>query len=154
VSCAACAPPPQCNGVSKLAARRGGREMHYMERGDEKRCDPQKILPGARSIIVVALNYFSVIRLAVQTAATGKIARYAWGNDLSRCDRDKACQIDNFLVNSTDDKSVMSIRTHSGTRSRSRAGIGWHGKSTMLVDPRLARVFSRRNLTTPRSTPG
>src|SRR5207244_7852486 len=33
-------------------------EMHYMQRGEEKRCDPQKVLPGARSIVVVAMNYF------------------------------------------------------------------------------------------------
>src|SRR5437870_5969689 len=33
-------------------------EMSYMERGEEKRRDPQKILPGARSIVVLALNYF------------------------------------------------------------------------------------------------
>jgi len=32
--------------------------MNYMERGEEKRCDPQKVLPGARSIVVLALNYF------------------------------------------------------------------------------------------------
>ncbi len=32
--------------------------MNYMERGEEKRCDPQKVLPGAKSIVVLALNYF------------------------------------------------------------------------------------------------
>src|SRR3954465_8840091 len=33
-------------------------DMQWMERGAEKRCDPQQILPGARSIVVVALNYW------------------------------------------------------------------------------------------------
>ena len=33
-------------------------EMDWLGRGQEKRCDPDKILPGGRSVIVVALNYF------------------------------------------------------------------------------------------------
>src|SRR5256885_12053645 len=33
-------------------------DMQWMERGAEKRCDPQQVLPGARSIAVVALNYW------------------------------------------------------------------------------------------------
>src|SRR6266404_8268660 len=75
-------------------------EMNYMERGEEKRCDPQKVLPGARSIVVLALNYWqgeepnlgrdaALRRLrtaqravpTVSTAAGGRIARYAWGDD-------------------------------------------------------------------------
>ena len=32
--------------------------MSYMERGEEKRCDPHKVLPGVRTIVVLALNYF------------------------------------------------------------------------------------------------
>src|SRR5438445_7061999 len=35
-------------------------EMGYMERGEEKRGDPQKVLRDARSIVVFALNYFHV----------------------------------------------------------------------------------------------
>src|SRR5205807_3046061 len=60
-------------------------EMGYMERGEEKRRDPQKVLPGTRSIIVLALNYFQGDKIAAGTAATapatGRIARYAWGDD-------------------------------------------------------------------------
>src|SRR6266513_3290513 len=33
-------------------------EMQWMERGAEKRCDPDRVLPGLRSVIVVALNYW------------------------------------------------------------------------------------------------
>ena len=33
-------------------------EMEYIRRGEEKRCDPQQVLPGAKSIVVLALNYF------------------------------------------------------------------------------------------------
>jgi epoxyqueuosine reductase len=58
-----------------------------MERGEEKRCDPQKVLPGARSVIVMALNYFQDVETGVTSAnskigaAHGRVARYAWGDD-------------------------------------------------------------------------
>jgi epoxyqueuosine reductase len=53
-------------------------EMQWLERGAEKRCDPQLVLPGARSVIVVAMNYWQG---AAEPANTGRIARYAWGDD-------------------------------------------------------------------------
>src|SRR3954465_1730240 len=57
-------------------------EMQWMERGAEKRCDPQQILPGAKSVIVVALNYWqgdAPWGSATHDVAKGRIARYAWG---------------------------------------------------------------------------
>src|SRR6188768_367479 len=53
-------------------------EMEWLERGEEKRRDPQKVLPDARSIVVVALNYWQGDLAAT---AQGRIARYAWGVD-------------------------------------------------------------------------
>ncbi len=48
-------------------------EMNYMQRGEEKRCDPQKVLPGAKSIVVLALNYFQGERVprSPDASATG-----------------------------------------------------------------------------------
>ena len=54
-----------CGSAPHVAAFRnwldegGHGEMGYMERGEEKRCDPQKVLPDARSIVVLALELFS-----------------------------------------------------------------------------------------------
>ncbi len=126
---AACASPPHATEFRNWLREGAAGEMHYIERGEEKRCDPQKVLPGARSIIVVALNYFQGhtirrspasgrrgdLRRGRRTAATGKIARYAWGDDYHRpiLERDHAAE----------------------------AGIGWHGKSTMLINPRLGTWF-------------
>ena len=117
---AACSSPTPYNGVSKLAAEGAAGEMHYMERSEEKRCDPQKVLPGARSIIVVALNYFQGhATRPSQTAATGRIARYAWGDDYHECDRGKAGQDRQFpwWIRWTA-KVLRRYRPHSGTRSR------------------------------------
>src|SRR5262249_18413513 len=86
-------------------------EMNYLARNAEKRCDPQQVLPEAKTVIVLALNYFqgADVEAAVSAArplgagvspadsvvagvppamsapdtgaATGRIARYAWGDD-------------------------------------------------------------------------
>jgi len=73
---AACGSAPHVDEFRNWLDEGGHGEMSYMERGEEKRCDPQKVLPGARSIVVLALNYFQGDPKAGDTpAATGKIAR-------------------------------------------------------------------------------
>lgn len=127
-------------------------EMHWMERSEEKRRDPQTVLPGARSVIVFALNYWQGVETGVSpassaadTAATtsrGRIARYAWGDDYHQVIKSKLKSIDNLL------------RDHGGTQKcyvdtgpvlerdyAAEAGIGWHGKSTMLIDTKLGTWF-------------
>jgi epoxyqueuosine reductase len=118
-------------------------EMGYMERGEEKRCDPHKVLPDARSIVVLALNYFHGDPQAVDTlAATGRIARYAWGDDYHDLIETKLDKIDEFLRDFGGqqkryvDTGPILERDHAA-----RAGIGWHGKSTMLINERLGTWF-------------
>ena len=55
---AACNAPAHANDFREWLRDGAHGEMNYMQRGEEKRCDPQCILPGAQSIIVLALNYF------------------------------------------------------------------------------------------------
>ncbi len=55
---AACNAPAHANDFREWLRDGAHGEMNYMQRGEEKRCDPQKVLPGARSIVVLALNYF------------------------------------------------------------------------------------------------
>jgi epoxyqueuosine reductase len=128
-------------------------EMNYMQRGEEKRCDPQKVLSGAKSIVVLALNYFqgegnrrspasAKLRRGRQTAATGTIARYAWGDDYHDVIEAKLDKIDQFLRGFGGqqkcyvDTGPILERDHAA-----QAGIGWHGKNTMLIDERLGTWF-------------
>ncbi len=128
-------------------------EMNYMQRGEEKRCDPQKVLSGAKSIVVLALNYFqgegnrrspasAKLRRGSQTAATGTIARYAWGDDYHDVIEAKLDKIDQFLRGFGGqqkcyvDTGPILERDHAA-----QAGIGWHGKNTMLIDERLGTWF-------------
>jgi epoxyqueuosine reductase len=140
---AACGSAPHVHEFRNWLDEGGHGEMSYMERGEEKRCDPQKVLPGARSIVVLALNYFQGDPKAGDTpAATGKIARYARGDDYHDLVANKLDKIDEFLrafdgqQKGYVDTGPVLERDHAA-----EAGIGWHGKSTMLIDERLGTWF-------------
>jgi epoxyqueuosine reductase len=115
-------------------------EMQWMERGAEKRCDPQEVLRGARSIIIVALNYWQGPEPAPRKP--GRIARYAWGDDYHEMMLEKLEQLSAFLTDLGGtqkcyvDTGPVLERDHAA-----EAGIGWHGKSTMLIDPKLGTWF-------------
>src|SRR6266705_1277091 len=93
----ACTPPKHATEFREWLREGAHGEMNYMERGEEKRCDPQKVLPGARSIVVLALNYFQGQQVQASEDAKGKIARYAWGDDYHQVIESKLDKIDNFL---------------------------------------------------------
>ena len=115
-------------------------EMQWMERGAGKRCDPQRVLPEARSIVVVALNYWQGEQ--PQPTGRGRIARYAWGDDYHDVMLEKLERLAGFLaeLGGTQkcyvDTGPVLERDHAA-----EAGIGWHGKSTMLVDAKLGTWF-------------
>lgn len=146
-------------------------EMDWLARGEEKRCDPQQVLPGVRSVIVVALNYWpgeqptagkqTKERLSpdrqtndggLETAApwgrrplgaaTGKIARYAWGEDYHDIMLPRLEQLSALLAGRGGaQKCYVDTGPILERDYAAAAGIGWHGKSTMLVDPKLGTWF-------------
>jgi epoxyqueuosine reductase len=141
---AACAAPGHASEFRTWLREGAAGEMSYMEHGEEKRCDPQKVLPGARSIVVVALNYWQGESATPKAfgAAEGRIARYAWGEDYHEVISQKLDKIDNFLRRFGGrqklyvDTGPILERDHAA-----QAGIGWHGKSTMLIDTQLGTWF-------------
>ena len=140
---APCAPPPHAADFRDWLSNGASGEMNYMQRGEEKRCDPQQVLPGARSVIVFALNYWQGAEpKSDMDAANGRVARYAWGDDYHDVIAKKLTMIDDFLRQFGGaqkcyvDTGPVLERDHAA-----EAGIGWHGKSTMLIDPKLGTWF-------------
>ena len=115
-------------------------EMDWIERGADKRCDPERILPGARSIIVLARNYWQ--GEAQPPRGAGRIARYAWGDDYHDVMMTKLEKLSALLseLGGTQkcyvDTGPVLERDHAAS-----AGVGWHGKSTMLIDATLGTWF-------------
>lgn len=151
---AACSPPAHADKFDDWLREGAHGEMEYMARGEEKRRDPQKILPGAKSVVVLALNYFQGEMEAARPRAAearpargragskGRIARYAWGDDYHDVIAAKLDRIDIFLREFGGqqkcyvDTGPILERDHAA-----QAGIGWHGKSTMLIDEKLGTWF-------------
>ena len=139
---AACAAPKHTSEFRTWLREGAAGEMSYMERGEEKRCDPQIVLPGARSIVVLALNYWQGGAAHRAAATAGRVARYAWGEDYHDVISRKLDKIENLLrrfggtQKSYVDAGPILERDHAA-----EAGIGWHGKSTMLIDTRLGTWF-------------
>src|SRR6266404_1668960 len=141
---AACTVPAHATEFREWLREGAHGEMNYMERGEEKRCDPQQVLPGGRSIVVLALNYFQgeQVPRRSKTDARGKIARYAWGDDYHEVIEAKLDKVDRFLRGFGGrqkcyvDTGPILERDHAA-----QAGIGWHGKNTMLIDEQLGTWF-------------
>ncbi len=144
---AVCDAPAHANEFDDWLRDGAQGEMSYMERGAEKRGDPQKVLRGARSMIALAMNYFqgevdTGNRIPETGKKYGKIARYAWGDDYHDVMSAKLDKIDIFLRGfGGRQKCYVDTGPILERDYAAAAGIGWHGKSTMLVDPKLGTWF-------------
>ena len=140
---ALCAPPAHVAEFDQWLQEGAAGEMNYMTRGAEKRRDPGKVLVGARSIIILAINYFSKTgEPKPECAPRGRIARYAWGQDYHEVIQKKLERIDSFLREfGGKQKYYVDTGPVLERDYAAKAGIGWHGKSTMLINERLGTWF-------------
>ncbi|HEY6071014.1 MAG TPA: tRNA epoxyqueuosine(34) reductase QueG, partial [Chthoniobacterales bacterium] len=140
---ATCSPPAHAKEFADWLSDGAHGEMHYMARGEEKRRDPQNVLPGARSVIVLALNYFIESgKRKTESGNYGRIARYAWGDDYHDVIAAKLKKIDNFLRKlGGEQKCYVDTGPILERDYAATAGIGWHGKSTMLLNRELGTWF-------------
>ncbi|MDQ6624091.1 MAG: tRNA epoxyqueuosine(34) reductase QueG [Verrucomicrobiota bacterium] len=115
-------------------------EMSWMERGAAKRLDPDLVLPEARSVIVVAMNYWQGD--GESGTKKGRIARYAWGDDYHELLITKLRGLDDFLrAHGGEQKCYVDTGPILERDFAAEAGVGWHGKSTMLIDRQLGTWF-------------
>jgi epoxyqueuosine reductase len=111
-------------------------EMNWMERDTERRTDPRLVMPGARSVVVVALNYFTPHEHAPEDDATGKISRYAWGDDYHDVVGGKLKELLAWIkaeCPGAEGKACVDIQPLMDKAWAVRAGLGWIGKHTNLI---------------------
>lgn len=115
-------------------------EMQWMAREPDKRTDPREFFPQAQSIIVVALNYYTSHQHAnnVETGdpATGKISRYAWGDDYHEVVGSKLLSLLAWIQQElppAEGKVCVDIQPMMDKAWAVRAGLGWIGKHTNLI---------------------
>ena len=134
------AAPPHAGVFREWLAQGCAGEMAWMERNADRRTDLQLVLPGAQSVVVLAMNYAPGD--AAPKGAQAGIARYAWNADYHDVIAPKLREIDAFLQRHG---GVQRVYVDTGPVLErdfaALAGIGWHGKSTMLISPRLGAWF-------------
>ena len=109
--------------------------MGWMARDPEQRTDPRALLADARSVVVVALNYYTPHTHA-DDAATGKISRYGWGDDYHDVLKGKLQELlarvkENWPT--AEGKVCVDIQPMMDKAWAARAGLGWIGKHTNLI---------------------
>ena len=114
--------------------------MSWMAKNREIRDDPGKLLSGCRSILVIAVNYFTP-HLHLRFPNFPRISRYAWGRDYHRVLRKILKNIESELDETAREeghfgamyRSVVDTAPFRDKVWAQRAGIGWIGKNTCLI---------------------
>lgn len=146
---APCVVPPHAEDFHVWLADGRAGEMAWLERNKERRTDPQQVLPGARSVVVLGMNYWQPEPAPVE-GVRGRIARYAWGDDYHDVIERKLDQLDEWLkARGGVQKCYVDTGPMLERDFAALAGVGWQGKSTMLVHPKLGTwTFLSEILTT------
>jgi epoxyqueuosine reductase len=140
------APATPADGFARLQdwlAHGYAGDMDYMQQHGHARGHPSSILPDVRSVLMVALNYNPARGLA-DTNAKARIARYALGTDYHDVLRDKLKQLLAWLQEQAPDCRGRAVVDTAPLLERDyarRAGLGWFGKNTMLLHPKLGSYF-------------
>jgi epoxyqueuosine reductase len=109
--------------------------MAWMEQDPARRADPQRVLPGCRSLISVGMNYLTNHR-ANEQPGFGRIARYAWGKDYHKILGKKLVQLEAriaALAPSAATRSYVDTGPIMEKAWAQQAGLGWIGKHSNLV---------------------
>jgi len=109
--------------------------MAWMARDPEMRTDPRRIFPAARSVVVVAKNYYTPSQ-HIDDAATGKVSRYAWGDDYHDVVSSKLRTLLSWIreeMPEAEGKACVDIQPMMDKAWAVKAGLGWIGKHTNLI---------------------
>ncbi len=123
--------------------------MAWLERNADRRTDPELVLPGVRSVIVLGMNYWQRDQEAGESVK-GRIAKYAWGDDYHDIIEPKLWELDAFLQTlGGRQRQYVDTGPVLERDFAALAGVGWHGKSTMLIHPKFGTwLFLASILTT------
>ena len=115
--------------------------MQYMENHFDMRIDPSKLVPGAKSVITLLLNYFPTQE---QKAGAPKIAKYAYGKDYHEVIRDKLKKFLAEIKLSIGEVNGRGFVDSAPVLERSwaqKTGLGWIGKNGNLINKQSGSFF-------------
>lgn len=117
-------------------------EMNYMENHFDKRLDPRLLVDDAKSVISLTLNYYPESQQ--QDPEAPKISKYAYGMDYHLVIKEKLFQLLNFISEEIGKVSGRAFVDSAPVLDRAwakRAGIGWIGKNSNLINKKSGSFF-------------
>ncbi len=138
-----------------ISARFHG-EMHYLSRHAPLKFDPARMLPGARSVIVVGLNYYQpygprrgtriaeAIGAPTEGSNGGRVARYAWGRDYHKVLGGRLLRVARELAGRYPSDSFRPFSDATPLAERyfaEKAGIAFTGRHTLLISSAFGSWF-------------
>jgi epoxyqueuosine reductase len=116
-------------------------KMSYMERHFDLRIDPRKLVPDAKSVITLLLNYYPEEK---QSDEAPKIAKYAWGVDYHYVIREKLNELMSFIHKNIGEVAGRGFVDSAPVLERSwaqQSGLGWVGKNGNLISKQTGSFF-------------
>ncbi|MEO5684733.1 MAG: tRNA epoxyqueuosine(34) reductase QueG [Chitinophagaceae bacterium] len=115
--------------------------MQYMDNHFDLRIDPTRLVPGAKSVITLLLNYYPAQQ---QQPAAPKIAKYAYGSDYHDVIRNKLNELIKLIKSNIGDINGRGFVDSAPVLERSwaqRSGLGWVGKNGNLINKQSGSFF-------------
>ena len=110
-------------------------QMSYMQNYFDKRLDPRLLVPGAKSVISLLLNYYPSEKQADDTAP--KISKYAYGKDYHLVIKEKLNQLLEFIkenIGEVDGRAFVDSAPVLDKAWAKKGGLGWIGKNSNLIN--------------------
>lgn len=117
-------------------------EMGYMARNFDKRLDPRKLVPGAKSVVSLLYNYYPDVSQLDGDAP--KLARYAYGKDYHGVIKDKLFEFMHEIqteIGAVEGRVFVDSAPVLEKAWAAKSGLGWVGKNTNLIRKQNGSFF-------------
>jgi epoxyqueuosine reductase len=121
-------------------------EMSYLEKNVDKISDPEKLFPGVKSIIMVRMNYLPAPPLFeyLKNPVKAFISRYALGKDYHRLMRKRLQKLADKINHAIGEFNYRAFTDSAPVLEKplaEKAGLGWIGKHTNLINKEAGSWF-------------
>jgi epoxyqueuosine reductase len=142
-------PPPHYTVYEAWLGSGHHGEMGYLasEPARQRRADPRRILPECQSILVLGMRYPApeLVTPPISSGNYGRVSSYAWGDDYHEVIVERLKGLVAYIEEQVG--SAVANRWYTDTGPilerdlAQRAGLGWIGKNTCLINPRMGSYF-------------
>jgi epoxyqueuosine reductase len=116
-------------------------QMHYMENHFDKRLDPRLLVPGAKSVVSLLLNYYPAEK---QDPQAFQVSKYAYGQDYHFVIKDKLKSLLAYIretIGEVDGRAFVDSAPVLDKAWAKKSGLGWVGRNANLITPQVGSFY-------------